>query len=620
MTLLTILAFFFSSWAAIAAPLANHLWQSTLFAAAAALLTLMLRKNHAQTRYWVWLTASAKFLIPFSLLVGVGSHLGWSKAPAITQSGLSVAMQEISQPFALTNPSLAAAPATASALAVLARLLPTLLLVVWFGGCATVLFSWWWRWRRMVAAIRGALPVENGRELEALRRSEESAGTGKHIGLIIAPSAVEPGILGVFRPVLFLPAGISDRLADAQLDAIVTHELCHVRRHDNLAAAVHMLIEAIFWFYPLIWWIGARLVDERERACDEEVLRLGSDPQVYAEGILKVCEFYLESPLFCAAGVTGSNLKKRIEAIMIHRIAHNLDFSRKLLLSAAGLLSFAGPVVLGLLHTPQSRAQSQAQSASASPSAFETATIKPNKTGEPMAGFLIQGKNGRAMMFKPDRFMATNVTLRALIQVAYGVQESQIVGGPAWLGSENYDVEARMDSSAVERQRNLAPEQGKSEKLRMLRALLAERFKFASHRETKELPAYVLGIVDNGPKFHEARPGDTYVNGPTGPDGRPIGGGTLVQPERGKLVGQGVVIAELAKTLSLNQLGRTVVDQTGLKGKYDFTLQWAPDANSDSPHASLLAAMEEQLGLKLESKESPVEVLVVDNAEKPSGN
>ena len=113
--------------------------------------------------------------------------------------------------------------------------------------------------------------------------------------------------------------------------------MCHIRRRDNLAAALHMFVEAIFWFHPLVWWIGSRLIDERERACDEEVLRLGSEPQVYAEGILNVCKFYLESPLPCASGVTGSDLKKRIEAIMTNRIAHRLTTARKVLLASAAI-------------------------------------------------------------------------------------------------------------------------------------------------------------------------------------------------------------------------------------------------------------------------------------------
>ena len=84
---------------------------------------------------------------------------------------------------------------------------------------------------------------------------------------------------------LYLPPGIADHLDDAQLKAIVAHEQCHIRRRDNLTAALHMLVEAVFWFHPLVWWIGTRLVEERERACDEEVVRTGSDPEVYAESM-----------------------------------------------------------------------------------------------------------------------------------------------------------------------------------------------------------------------------------------------------------------------------------------------------------------------------------------------
>src|SRR4029434_1568121 len=87
------------------------------------------------------------------------------------------------------------------------------------------------------------------------------------------------------------------------------------RRRDNLTAAMHMFVEAAFWFHPLVWWIGTRLVDARQRALDEEVVRLGNDPDVYAESILKTCHFFVESPLTCVPGVTGSNLKTRNESI-----------------------------------------------------------------------------------------------------------------------------------------------------------------------------------------------------------------------------------------------------------------------------------------------------------------
>ena len=106
-----------------------------------------------------------------------------------------------------------------------------------------------------------------------------------------SPWTFEPAVVGIWRPVLLLPDGLADRMTSAQLNAVVAHERCHIRSHDNFAAAVHMLVEALFWFHPLVWWIEGRMIDECERACDEAVLRAGNDPADYAEGILTVCRF-----------------------------------------------------------------------------------------------------------------------------------------------------------------------------------------------------------------------------------------------------------------------------------------------------------------------------------------
>ena len=143
-------------------------------------------------------------------------------------------------------------------------------------------------------------------------------------------------------------------LTDAHLEAILAHEVWHVRRRDNLAAAMHMVVEAIFWFHPVAWWLGARLLEERERACDEEVLRLGNPPQVYAESILKTCEFCVGSLPISVSGVTGADLKSRIVRIMTERVTRELDFSKKLLFVGAGLLTIAAPIVFGLQNaTPR---------------------------------------------------------------------------------------------------------------------------------------------------------------------------------------------------------------------------------------------------------------------------
>src|SRR5467141_4568190 len=122
------------------------------------------------------------------------------------------------------------------------------------------------------------------------------------------------------------------------MESIVADDLCHVRRRDNLATVIHTAVEVVFWFHPLVWWLEVRLMEERERACDEEVLESGSDCQVYAESILKICEFCVGSPLTCVSGVTGAELKTRITRIMSEQVARKLDFRRKLLLATAFVL------------------------------------------------------------------------------------------------------------------------------------------------------------------------------------------------------------------------------------------------------------------------------------------
>jgi beta-lactamase regulating signal transducer with metallopeptidase domain len=196
------------------------------------------------------------------------------------------------------------------------------------------------------------------------------------MNLWLSRASLEPGVFGISRPVLLWPQSISARLEDAHLEAIIAHELCHVRRRDNLAAALHMLVEAIFWFHPLVWWIGLRLIAERERACDEAVLGLGSRRQVYAESILKVCEFCLSSPLTCVAGVTGADLKKRMVHIMTDRVVLKLNLSRKLLLWSAGCLVIALPIAFGLFSAQPAPAQAPAASALE----FTTIDLKPTRS------------------------------------------------------------------------------------------------------------------------------------------------------------------------------------------------------------------------------------------------
>src|SRR6266566_2862744 len=600
-----------ATWAALAPALGNHVWQSTLFAIMAGLLTLILRTNHARVRYWLWLSASVRFLIPFSLLVGIGSYLPWSHGVAGTQAGFYVAMEEVSQPF--TKPTMPMVPQGTSSVGMI-RLLPTILPAVWFCGFLVVIFQWYLRWRRISAAIRKAVPLKEGREVQALRRLERNAGIWQPLEILLSRTSLEPGIFGITRPVLVWPEGISERLEDAHLETILAHELCHVRRRDNLAAALHMVVEAIFWFHPLVWWLEARLMEERERACDEEVLESGSDRQVYAESILKICEFCVGSPLAFVSGVTGADLKKRIARIMIGGFVRRLDFSRKLLLSALALAAIALPILFGWLQATPARAESPAQSTGAIVPAFEAVSIKPNN-GTPMAGFSIAGKPFARITWKVDRFMATNFTLHKLIQKAYDVQDDQILGGADWVNFEGYDIDAKVEKSGFDELQKLGPDQRILQSKHMLQELLADRFKVMLHHETKEVPAYVLVIAKDGAKLQEAKPGDTYPDGFKDPHGRPRGARTLLQPGPCKLVGQGVPIADLVGALS-ERLSRSVVNETNLKGNYDFTVDCHTAFMERGD--SLLTVLPQQLGLELKPQTAPVEVLAIDHAEKPA--
>lgn len=305
--------------------LADHLWQSSLFALAAGLLTLALRSNAARIRFWLWLAASLKFLVPFTALVFLGMGLA-RLMPAPLPSSLRVlapAAQKISAP------AQALAPVDGADF-----VLP--LLLIWLAGFCVILGLALTRWLKLRIIMRQAhaLPLSAPVEIRT------------------TASLLEPGLVGIFKPVVLLPRDLLAGLTPAERDGILAHEFVHWRYRDNLTAALHMLVEALFWFWPPVWLIGSRLIAERERACDEGVVAAGHDPEIYAGGILKVCHFCIRSPLACAAGVSGANLSLRVRQIMSDRQTAGLDGGRRILLAGAGLLALGLPVMAGLTATP----------------------------------------------------------------------------------------------------------------------------------------------------------------------------------------------------------------------------------------------------------------------------
>ena len=340
--------------------LLNHLWQSTLVVVVVGVWAWALREHRAGLRYWLWFSAAVKFLLPFSLLIVLGSHL----APRV--SVIPAVAPVLGRIVAPAPAELEIAPLSASAPSgVSAASGPSnesrahgvqLLLGLWACGAALVLGRWavgWWRLRQ---AVEESVPLS----------------IAAPIPVRAAPTAMEPGVVGVIRPVLLLPHAIEEHLNAGELRAVLLHELEHVRRGDNLTASINMLMQAVFWFYPLVWWLGRRLMVEREAACDQAVIAAGCDREIYAQGILNVCKLYVESPLACAAGVAGADLRRRIESIMTAHPRRALGAAAASLLSITAAVTLLVPVALGaaLALTPETvqtegadAAQSQARSA-----------------------------------------------------------------------------------------------------------------------------------------------------------------------------------------------------------------------------------------------------------------
>jgi TonB family protein len=421
--------------------LADHVWQSTLFLVGAALLTVGLRKNQARIRYWVWLAASLKFLVPFTLLVTIGSHLGWLAPAASAPPTLVAAVEAVSQPFARAGIAFfAQSEGTGDTAQAGHTVVVSALLTIWLIGFAAMLVAHWRAWRPIGRAIRGAHPLTSGREFEALQRARQTLGVRTPVTLLSSPSFREPGVAGLIRPAVLWPAAVSALLEDEELDAILSHELTHVRRWDNLTGALHMAVGAAFWFHPLVWWLTARLVEERERSCDETVLALGARPEPYAEGLLKVCRFGLRSPMPCVTGVTDSNITQRIEHIMSNSTQSALSRSKRFLLSVSAVAALAAPVVAGAISPANLRADPAAITQTSDTiytpgngvsAPVVVSRINPKYTREAMQA-KIQGDVWLQLVVQPDGTVMNIKVLRSLDRV-YGLDQAAIDAARKWL-------------------------------------------------------------------------------------------------------------------------------------------------------------------------------------------
>ena len=377
----------------IVSAIALHLWQSSWFAGVAWLLALSLRKDSPRVRFWVWLAASIKFLVPFALLSWVGSQFVF-----MTRDEHSL-LPFVQQAVAPLDPRTIIAGS-------LDHRIPQFCALVWALGSLVLLVRWYASWRHSRALVALSTPYKGVASIP-VRCSDGLA---------------EPAVFGIRNPVLLLPNHVAATFTVEQIDSILAHELWHVRRRDNLMAAIHRLVETVFWFHPLVWWIGTKLIDVREQACDEGVLEDGHEPHAYAETLIRVCRHSVRSRPICASAATGGDLCARIRAIMVKRQRSSVAVFGRIALALALLVGVGLPVASGVTVI----------AASAGAIAAGTSSIRVTEAAGPAF-----------IMVEDDYVYARDVSLRDLISQAYAVRARDIAGSIESLDQPHFDVQLK---------------------------------------------------------------------------------------------------------------------------------------------------------------------------------
>lgn len=593
-------------------PMVNHLWQSTLYLLCAGIVAATLKKQQAWIRYAVWLSAAAKFLIPFAAFLGLGKWLAHFHGAPQHQAAFVTAAQFMGRQF---TPADNVGTLQVSGLS---AWFPAIVCVVWMIGSVVVLIHYWRRWSQVRFAMTQGVPVPEGREVVALSIALQSAAVRRPVRLLLCPGTLEPGIVGIHRPSLLWPDGISGQLDDGQLEAIMLHEAWHVRRYDNLTSLLQMLVEVIFWFHPLVWWLGNRLISERERACDEAVVQCGSDPRVYAESILRASKFCLESPLSCVSGVTGSDLKQRMVRIMTYKGKLNLSFGSKVFLLTLGFAVIAAPVLAGVFsNRPVLAAADAVVQSGIAP--LEASTIRPSHATE---------TTNPGLKFHNGDLTYSNVTVRQLILYAYDLKDYQLRNALAWTGTERYDVAATWQPSenAVASdvaapppppgslvKRPLRPfepmvpmEHGQLEST--IKSVLATRFGLQVTTESRNVPGFAIEAVPGGSRLPRA------IAPSIADDGEQIF--TVREYSKNGVTEVGTVgpLRNFADQIS-EKIGAPVADKTGLRGTYDVTVRWTA---APQDIEVIRKALEQQLSFDLVSESTAVQMMDVVDVKPPA--
>jgi uncharacterized protein (TIGR03435 family) len=489
-----------------------------------------------------------------------------------------------------------------------AKFLPWVV-AIWLAGAISLwtrLIGGWVVAARMRSTLVRPAPSEWQRTLNQLKAR---VGVSRPVRLLVSALVQAPAVVGWLRPVVLVPIGALAGLPSEQIEALLIHELAHIRRHDYLVNILQSIAEALLFYHPAVWWVSGHIRTERELCCDDIAVSLSGDVFTYALALAEL-ESSRPAHLHAAIAANGGSLADRIGRLL----GQSRPVSRTL--SGPGVIVSAILVAVTVCGV-------FGQSAAAP--RFDVASIKLHTPEVSRHG----------VQALPGGLHAENASVRMLMQNAYGLQSFQIVGGSGWVDSAGYDVEAKAEGNP-----------GRSQIWLMLQSLLEDRFRLKVHRETKELPVYALTAAKSGLKLPMPKEGDClsttpdastfYAGGrlpPPGEGRQPLARcgsvNVVLLPTGARMQGGKIPMPEFIRMLSM-VLGSAVIDKTGFTGPFDVRLDFLPDETTaalpappsppDDPNPSILMALQEQLGLKLETTKGPVAVLVIDGVERPAEN
>ena len=498
---------------------------------------------------------------------------------------------------------------------------------------------------------RSGLPWQHGRSV--LETVANDAGVHRRIDVLLHESVSGPMTFGIARPVILLPVDAQVWPPEALRRAIV-HEFEHVRRGDWITRCLARAVCAVYWFHPFVWLSWRHLVLEAERACDDAVLERAA-ATVYADQLVVLAQRFLSKPEHgLLAMASRHDLARRVSALLDDRQQRGRAGAFCVFLACTA--SLLAVTVISPLHVVAG-AQKSATGSPAPPSQkFEVASVKPCKEED----FSVGTQRRTEFTVSPGRVTVNCRPVERIIYFAYAgigsmenpllnddhaVNSDHVRGGPSWVRSESFVIEGKAEGNP-DRTLMMGP---------MLRAVLEEQFHLKTHRELEEVPMYAMTVAKGGLKIKPINEGDcASVDSVSAlsPEERMRRLNSIANPVCGSFsaLGNGVLnkwtlggetLGKFANQTLSGVLDRFVMDKTGMLGIFNIHLEFGPDENvragvfggrpsqafsAENPvpagvekGPSIFAALEEQLGLKLEKTRGPREFLVIDSVEKPTG-